>query len=104
MTKIAEALLKELTYTPQSREYLCDRVSTRLKRDVNDRTLRDAKKELIHLGIVVCSNSHTKGYWIGNASERRHTANEMRKRGLELLREADRIEGIPIDGQLRWVG
>lgn len=96
MTEIAERLKEVLTDKPQSRQRLCYMLGT------NDRALRSAKAELVKAGVNVCSNSRTRGYYIGSDEERRHAAAELRKKAYEMLAEANALDPAEVEGQIVW--
>ena len=83
-----------LTDKPISREILCYRLK------VSDNVLREAKAELVDNNVPVCANSDKKGYWLGNAEDRRHAANELRAKAMTLLQRADKLDPDNVEGQV----
>ena len=91
-----QRLLETLTRTPQSRESLCRRLGC------SDRTLRMLVTELRMDGEPVCSNSQTKGYWLGTQADRKHLAAEYRHRGAQMYHIANKLEAGARKEQIQW--
>jgi len=79
--------------SPVSRQALSKRLG------VSDRALRVLVNELRKQGVAVCSCSNGRGYWIGNAEDRRITIAEYRHRAYEMLKIANALEGN-LEGQI----
>jgi transcription initiation factor IIE alpha subunit len=63
----------------------------------DERTVRRAIKELRDNGYNVATDSHTGGYWKGNAEDRRRTVAELRARAYKELATARALEMGPSD-------
>ena len=91
-----EKLLAMLTDKPQSRELLC------IKLHVSDRKLRKAVEDLRREGYPICSSSHRRGYWMGDATDRKVLVREYRARGAKMFDLANKLEAGAGREQVRW--
>ncbi len=96
MSALAEELLKELTTSPQPRRYLSWVLQC------TDNELRAAVRELRDNGYNVASNSHTNGYWLGNAEDTERTIRELRAKAFTLIKRANALEAGLDKGQVEW--
>lgn len=94
MEDLKEELRRILTTTPTSRERLCAELGC------TDGQLRSAVRELRESGTIICSSNKTRGYWFGDRQDATRTAAELRAKAFTLLREAARIDGKELDGQI----
>ena len=94
MTLLSQELLRALTNEPQSKDALKDRLH------ISEREVRRCVAELRNLGYNVASNSHGKGYWLGNDKDKECTVREYRSRASKLMKTADALEQGPDLGQM----
>ena len=66
---------------------------------MSERVIRQHIKEMRDRGVPICSNSRQGGYWLGNATDRRHTAAEYRAKAYKMLPTATMLDG-QLDGQI----
>lgn len=88
-TKVA--VLSMLTKEPQDRYKLARALG------ISERAFRRIVHELRMDGEPIISDSRTGGYRLGTKKEAVRMANEMRSRAYDLLRTANRMEGIDPD-------
>lgn len=94
MSELAKLLLDTLTFKPQTRAELCDKLHC------GERAVRRAVEELREYGYNIASNSETGGYWLGSEADRERTINELRSRARKLEQTAAALEkGVDI-GQM----
>lgn len=95
MKEIKDELKKMLTDKPKTRESLCAALGC------TDSELRGAVRKLRESGVPVCSSNKTRGYWFGDKADTMRTAKELRAKAFTLLREASKLDGKEIDGQIK---
>ena len=66
---------------------------------LSDRQVRRGIHELRDAGIPVCSDSHSKGYWLGNRDDVSRCSREMRARAYKLMHTARKMDTGEIEGQ-----
>lgn len=93
--ELKEKLKLILNDAPKSREILCANLGC------TDSQLRAAVRELRDDGVYICSNNKTRGYWLGSKDDAIRTARELRSKAFTLLREASRLDGKELDGQVQ---
>lgn len=103
LSKAAQGLLQALPDKPISKDSLRTYLRVYKGLDLSDRAIRRAASELRKSGYPICSNSDSKGYWLGNKEDVARTVADLRSRAYDLLRTADKMEGIEIEGQERMV-
>ena len=85
------------------REALTSKPKTRLQivqeTGLCDREVRRQIHELRDAGVPVCSDSHSKGYWLGNRDDVSRCSREMRARAYKLMHTARKMDTGEIEGQ-----
>ena len=94
MREMAERLLEVLTNEPKSRDDIKELLSC------SDRDVRRAVNELRLNGYNVASSSETKGYWLGNETDKNRTIAELKARAKALIDTADALAKGPDLGQV----
>ena len=80
-------VLSMLTTKPQSRYTLAMAIG------INERTFREAVRELRREGHLIITESTVEGYRLGTKKEAERTAKELRSRAYDLLKTAKALEG-----------
>ena len=94
----------ESSLEPVSREYLSSQTG------ISDRAVRDIIRLARSEGYPICSNSGTKGYWLGGREDIRRLIAECKARARAELIVAEKLETnliartTVIDGQLCFEG